>query len=79
MTLFFNVLTGNRFVLIHVSMICMCNKTKTKACLFQQNLLCLELLQKQSAKTIGNYCFSSVVYENVNIEVGTKNRVIFAY
>ena len=33
------VLTGNRFVLIHVSTIRMCNKTTTKACLFQQNLV----------------------------------------
>ena len=28
----FKVLTGNKFALIHVSLICMCNKTTTKAC-----------------------------------------------
>ena len=53
-------LARNNFALIHVSMIRMCNKTTPKASLYQQNLLCLNLLQKQSAKTIGNYCFSSL-------------------
>ena len=43
----FQVLTGNKCAFIHVSIIRMCNKTITKACLFQQNLLCLDLLQKQ--------------------------------
>ena len=31
MTLFFKYLTGNKFALIDISMICMCNKIKIKA------------------------------------------------
>ena len=50
-------LTGNKFSLISVSMIRMCKKTKTKASLFQQYLLCLDLLQKNAAKTIGKLWF----------------------
>ena len=41
----FKVLTGTKYTFIHVSIIRMCNKTATKARLFQQNLLCLDLLQ----------------------------------
>ena len=33
-------------------MIRMCNKTIPEVTLYQQNLLCLNLLQNQSAKTI---------------------------
>ena len=43
MTQFFYFLTGNKFALKHVSLIHMCNKTKTKAGLFQQYILCLVL------------------------------------
>ena len=32
--------TGNKFALKHVSLMHMCNKTKTKAGLFQQFILC---------------------------------------
>ena len=81
MTLIFKVLTGNKYAFIHVSIIRMCNKTTNKACLFQQNLLCLDLLQKQKMKTVGNFCYSSMNIsgiQNVNIEVGIKSRVIFA-
>ena len=39
--LFFKFLTRNKFALIHVSIICMCNKIKSKASIFQQYLLCL--------------------------------------
>ena len=41
------ILTRNKYAFIHVSIIRMCKKTITKACLFQQNLLCWDLLQKQ--------------------------------
>ena len=37
----FKFLTRNKFALIHVSMILMCNKIKTKASIFQQYFLCL--------------------------------------
>ena len=43
MTLFLYFLTGNKFALKHVSLIHMCNKTKTKASLFQQYILYLVL------------------------------------
>ena len=39
----FKVLTGNKFALIHVSIIRICNKIKTEASLFQQYILCLDL------------------------------------
>ena len=39
----FVFLTGNKFALKHVSKMHMCKKTKTKAGLFQQNILCLVL------------------------------------
>ena len=65
-------MTGNEYAFIHVSIIRMCNKTTAKACLFKQNLLCLDLLQKQWVKTIGNYCYSSLnisgIHKNVNID-----------
>ena len=35
----FKFLTGNKFALIQVSMLRMCNKLKTKTSLFQQYLL----------------------------------------
>ena len=34
------ILTGNKFALKHVSLMHMCNNTKTKAGLFQQYILC---------------------------------------
>ena len=37
----FKFLTRNKFALIHVSIIRMCNKIKSKASIFQQYLLCL--------------------------------------
>ena len=43
MTLFLYFLTGNKLALKHVSLRHMCNKTKTKADLFQQYILCLVL------------------------------------
>ena len=43
MTLFLYFLTGNKFALKHVSLMYMCNRTKTKAGLFQQYILCLVL------------------------------------
>ena len=52
MTLFLKFLTGNKFTLIQVSMVRMCNKIKTKTSLFQQYPLCLGLWQKVAAKTI---------------------------
>ena len=71
MTLFLKYLTGNKFALIHVSMIRMCNKIKRKASLFQIYLLWLVLRQKLAAKTLGNHAL-----ENVNIRVDTNTRVI---
>ena len=58
--LFLSFLTENKFALIHVSMIRMCNKVNTKASIFQQYLLCLVVYQKNATKTIGNYVFSSL-------------------
>ena len=58
--LFLYVLTENKFALIHVSKIRMCNKVKTKASILQQYLLCLNVYQKIATKTIGNYVFSSL-------------------
>ena len=52
-------------------MICMCNKMKTKASILQQYLFCLAVYKKIVTKTIH---LISVVYENVNIEVGTKKQ-----
>ena len=43
MTIFFVFLTVNKFALKHVSLMHLCNKTKTKAGLFQQCILCLVL------------------------------------
>ena len=60
MNLFLKYLTGNKFALINVSMIRMCNKIKIKASLFQKYLLRLVLRQKLAAKTLGNYVFSSL-------------------
>ena len=54
------ILTKNKFALIHVSMISMCNKVKSKASILQQYLLCLVVYQKIATKTIGNYVFSSL-------------------
>ena len=45
MTLFLKYLTGNKFALIYVSMIRMCNKIKIKARLFQKHILWLVLQQ----------------------------------
>ena len=45
---------------VHVSMIRMCNKVKTKASILQQYLFCLVVYQKNATKTIGNYVFSSL-------------------
>ena len=59
MSLFF-FFAGNKFALIHVSMIRMCNKIKTKANLFQQYLLCLALWQNVAARIIENFVFSSL-------------------
>ena len=58
--LFLQLLTENKFALIHASMIRMCNKVKTKASILQQYLLCLVVYQKIATKTIGNYVFSSL-------------------
>ena len=58
--LFLLFLTGNKFALIHVSMIRMCNKLKTKASKLQQYLLCLIVYQIIETETIGNYVFSSL-------------------
>ena len=61
MALFFHFLIGNKFALIHVFFIIgMCNEVKTKASLFQEYILCLDLWQNIAAKTIGNYVFSSL-------------------
>ena len=56
--LFLTLLTKN--ALIHVSMIRMCNKVKTKASILQQYLLCLVVYQKVATKIIGNHVFSSL-------------------
>ena len=48
--LFLKVLARNNFALIHVSMIRMCNKKTPKASLYQQNLLCLNLLPKKNQR-----------------------------
>ena len=53
--LFLLLLTENKFALIHVSMIHMCNKVKTKASIIQQYLLCLVVYPKIATRTIGNY------------------------
>ena len=58
--LFLYLFTVNKFALIHVSMIRMCNKVKTKASILQQYLLCLVVYQKIETKTKGNYVFSSL-------------------
>ena len=60
MTLFFKYLTGNKFALIDICMIRMCNKIKIKASSLQQYLLWMVLWQKVAAKTNGNYVFSSL-------------------
>ena len=57
--LFLSLLTENKFALIHVSMIHMCKKVKTKAGILQQYLLCLAVYQKIATKTTEN-CFSSL-------------------
>ena len=59
--LFLKLLTENKFVLIHVSMIHMCNIVKTKASKLQQYLLCLVVYQNIATKTIGNYVFISKI------------------
>ena len=59
MTLFFKYLTGNKFELIDISMIRMCNKIKIKASWLQQYLLWMVLCQKVVAETIINYVLSS--------------------
>ena len=59
-TLFFKYLTENKFALIDISMIRMCNKMKTKASKLQQYILWMVLWQKVAAKTIENYDFSSL-------------------
>ena len=58
--LFLYIFTENKFALLHVSMISMCNRVKTKASILQQYLLCLVVYQKIATKTIGNYVFSSL-------------------
>ena len=63
--LFLQLLTENKFALIHVSMIRMCNKVKTKASILQQYLLCLVVYQNIATKTIGNYVFSSLTISDV--------------
>ena len=61
MTLFFKYLTGNKFALIDISMIRMCNKIKKiKASQLQQDLLWMVLWQKVAAKTIESFVFSSL-------------------
>ena len=60
MNLFLKSMTRNKFALIHVSLMRMCNRMNTKASLFQQYLLCLILQQNAVAKTIENYVFSSL-------------------
>ena len=60
MTLFLKYLTANKFALIHVSMIRMCNTIKIKASLFQKYPLWLVLRQKLVAKTLGNHVFCSL-------------------
>ena len=54
------ILIGNKFALKHVSLMHMCNNTKTKAGLFQQYILCLVLLKNIAAKTIENLDFCSL-------------------
>ena len=54
------IIDQNKFALIHVALIRMCNKVKTKASILQQYLLCLVVYQRISIKTIGNYVFSSL-------------------
>ena len=58
--LFLKLLTETKFALIHVSLICMCNKVKTKASILQQYLLCFVVYLKIATITIGNYFFSSL-------------------
>ena len=54
------IIDENEFALIHVSMIRMCNKVKTKASiLYFNNISCAWLYTKKATKTIGNYVFSS--------------------
>ena len=55
----FKYLTGNKFALIIICMIHMCNKMKTKlvAC---NNTSCGWFYGKVAAKTNGNYVFSSL-------------------
>ena len=48
--LFLKLLTENKFALIHISVIHMCNKVKTKASILQQYLLCLVVYQKMQSK-----------------------------
>ena len=48
------IIDQNKFALIHVSMICMCNKVKTKA------IYCAWSIPKIATKTIRNYVFSSL-------------------
>ena len=60
MTLFFFFLTGNKFALIHVAMMRMCNEIKTKASnLFHRYFLCLFYSKGLSALSVENYVFSS--------------------
>ena len=58
--LFLSLLTETKFALIHVSMIRMCNKVKTKASILQQYILCFVVYQKIATKTIGNYFVGSL-------------------
>ena len=44
------IIDQNKFALMHVSMIRMCNKVKTKASILQQYLLCLVVYQKLQPK-----------------------------
>ena len=44
------IIGRNTFALIHVSMIRVCNKVKTKASILQQYLLCLVVYQKIATK-----------------------------
>ena len=57
---FYFFFTGTKFALIHVSIIRLCNKIKSKASIFQQYFLCLVVKKTVATKTIGNYVFKSL-------------------
>ena len=65
MTLFFKVLTGNKFALIQVSMMRMCNKIKTKA-----YTSCACFIVKSCSINSRNLC-------SLNINVNTEDLLTF--